>query len=265
MKKLVKICLLAAICLSYNSFAQTTSDVPVIFDPKEVPKPMDMKPEMTEFWEPAVKVITPARNVGDAPSDAIVLFDGNNFSEWISERTGGDAPWIIRDGYFEVKPGTGDIKTKKIFSDCQLHIEWASPEKIVGTSQGRGNSGVFFHEMYEVQVLDNYQNRTYANGQAGSLYKDTPPLVNPIRKTGEWNSYDIIFRSPRFKKDGRVDAPAEVTVIFNGVVVQNNTKLLGVTQYIGVHQYPAAHGDGSIKLQDHGNPVRFKNIWIRPL
>ena len=266
MKKKLKVALAALSLLSCKTIAQnSTPETPAIYAPTVVPKPGEMKPEMTEFWEPAVKIITPGKAISDAPSDAIVLFDGTNLAEWLVDKTGVPAAWTIKDGYMEVKPGAGDIKTKRAFSDCQLHVEWASPEKIVGVSQGRGNSGVFLQTFYEVQVLDNYNNRTYANGQAGSLYKDTPPLVNPIRKTGEWNTYDIIFKAPRFKADGRVDAPGEVTVLFNGVVVQANTKLLGVTQYIGVHAYPAAHGDLPIKLQDHGNPVRFRNIWIRPM
>jgi hypothetical protein len=236
-----------------------------VYAPKEVPKPMEMKPEMTEFWEPAVPVITPGKTVSDAPSDAKVLFDGKNLNSWKSDKTGGAAEWTVKDGYFEVAADKGDIKTKDLFTDCQLHIEWSAPIEIKGVSQGRGNSGVFFQEKYEVQVLDNYENRTYANGQAGSLYKDTPPLVNPIKKPGDWNVYDIIYRAPRFKANGKLDAPATVTVLFNGVLVQNNTTLLGLTQYIGVHQYPAAHGAGAIKLQDHGNPVRFRNVWIREL
>jgi hypothetical protein len=255
---------LALLITGFAANAQTT-EVPVIYAPTEVPKPGQMKPDMTEFWEPAVPVISAGKTNADAPSDAIVLFNGTNLSEWVAYKDGGAAPWTVKDGYMEVKPGSGDIKTVRKFTDCQLHIEWASATEIKAVSQGRSNSGVFFQDRYEIQILDNYQNRTYANGQAGSIYKDIPPLVNPIKPTGEWNTYDIIYKAPRYKPNGKVDAPATVTVLFNGVLVQNNSIIAGLTLYIGVHHYPEAHGEDVIKLQDHGDKVRFKNIWIRPL
>lgn len=237
------------------------SDVP----PKE--SPMKMKPEMTEIWEPQVKVITPGKNAGDAPSDAIVLFNGQNLDQWVSARDPKKpAPWQIKDkDYFEVVPGSGGIQTKMKFGDCQLHLEWSAPDVVESVGQGRGNSGVFLQNRYEIQILDSYNNRTYANGQAGSVYKDHPPLVNAMKSPLEWNTYDIIYRAPRFKPDGRLDSPATVTLIHNGVVVQNNTTINGLTLYIGLHNYPEAHGEDVISLQDHGNKNQFRNIWLRKL
>lgn len=234
--------------------------------PPEV-SPMPMKPEMTEIWEPEVPVITPAKNLGDAPSDAIILFDGKNLSQWVSSKDGSSpAPWVIKDNnYMEVVPNSGGIQTKMKFGDCQLHIEFSAPDVVKEQGQGRGNSGVFFQNRYELQVLDSYQNRTYRNGQAGSIYKDHAPLVNVMRSPLEWNTYDVIYTAPRFKADGRLDAPARITVLHNGVLVQNNTTINGLTLYIGLHHYPDAHGDDVISLQDHGNPTQFRNIWIRKL
>jgi hypothetical protein len=228
--------------------------------------PMEMKPQMTEIWEPEVAVVTPAKVLGDAPSDAIILFNGKDLSQWVSAKDGSAPKWNIKDGsYMEVEPGTGDIKTKMKFGDCQLHIEFSAPDKVESESQGRGNSGVFFQDRYELQILDSYQNRTYRNGQAGSIYKDHAPLVNAMRGPLEWNSYDVIYTAPRFKADGRLDAPARITVLHNGVLVQNNTTINGLTLYIGLHHYPDAHGDDVIHLQDHGNRTQFRNIWIRKL
>ncbi|MFS0488990.1 DUF1080 domain-containing protein [Leadbetterella byssophila] len=237
------------------------SDVP----PKE--SPMKMKPEMTEIWEPEVKVITPGKLPWDAPSDAIVLFDGKNLNNWVSQKDPKKpAPWkIINNEYMEVVPGSGGIQTKMKFGDCQLHIEWSAPDVVESVGQGRGNSGVFLQNRYEIQILDSYNNRTYANGQAGSVYKDHPPLVNAMKSPLEWNTYDIIYRAPRFKPDGRLDSPATVTVLHNGVLVQNNVTINGLTLYIGLHNYPEAHGEDVISLQDHGNKTQFKNIWIRRL
>lgn len=233
---------------------------------KKYPVPPKMVPEMTEFWTPQPKVITPPPYAGvpGAPSDAIVLLGQNSdLSQWQHDDNS-SAKWEVSNGIMTVKPSTGQIKTKELFSDCQLHIEWSAPTEIKGKSQGRGNSGVFLQGRYEVQILDNYQNETYMNGQAGSIYKQTPPLVNPIRKPGEWNTYDIIFTAPRFKEDGTLHTHGRITVLFNGVLVQNNTMILGTTEYIGLPQINA-HGDGPIILQDHGDKVRFRNIWIRKL
>jgi hypothetical protein len=235
---------------------------------------MQMKPEMTESWEPEVKVITPGTN-NAAPSDAVVLFDGKNLDQWVSVNDPQKpAQWTVANGVFTVKKGTGNIQTKDSFLDYQLHIEWQIPAKISGTGQGRGNSGLFLASIgggdagYELQIVDSYNNRTYANGQAGSIYKQHRPMVNAMRKPGEWNVYDVIFTAPRFKEDGSLFSPARVTVFHNGVLIQNNTELKGPTQYIGLPEYSKAHGKAPIKLQDHGDPsepISFRNIWIRPL
>ena len=228
--------------------------------------PMNMEPEMTEVWK-TVKVITPGTKLGDAPSDAIILFGGKNLDKWASSRDSSKAaPWKIIDGdYFEVVPGSGGIQTKMKFGDCQLHLEFSAPDKVEGEGQGRGNSGVFFQNRYELQILDSYENITYSNGQAGSIYKDHSPLVNTMRSPTEWNSYDVIYRAPRFKPNGELDAPAAITVLHNGVVIQNNVTITGLTKYIGLHTYPSGHGDDVISLQDHSNPTQFRNIWIRKL
>ncbi|MGB6151780.1 MAG: DUF1080 domain-containing protein [Pricia sp.] len=234
--------------------------------PPEV-SPMPMKPEMTEIWEPEVVVVEPAKRLGDAPSDAIILFDGTDLNQWVSAKDStAAAPWkIVDNDHFEVVPGTGNIQTKMKFGDCQLHIEFSAPDKVESESQGRGNSGLFLQNRYELQILDSYQNRTYRNGQAGSIYKDKAPLVNAMRSPLEWNTYDVIYRAPRFKDGGELDTPATITVLHNGVLVQNNTTINGITYYIGLHNYPSAHGDDVISLQDHGNKTQFRNIWLRRL
>ncbi|MES2518745.1 MAG: DUF1080 domain-containing protein [Bacteroidota bacterium] len=219
------------------------------------------KPEVTEYMDPEVRVVTP----GAIPSDAIVLFDGKNLDQWESSKDGSAAKWKVEDGAVTVVGGAGGISTKKLFADCQLHIEWRSPaEADDKKGQGRGNSGVFLQGIYEVQVLNSYQNRTYRNGQAGSIYKQTPPLVNATSKQGDWNVYDILYTAPKFTVNGGIETPAYVTVIHNGVVVQNHTKIQGVTNYIGQPTNPV-HGKAPIHLQDHGNAVSFRNIWIREL
>lgn len=230
-------------------------------------EPMKMKPEMTEIWDPEVPVVTPGETPRDAPSDAIVLFDGTNLEQEWTNGQGGKPEWTVAEGAMTVKKGTGTIKTKRTFEDYQLHIEWRTPAEVVGESQGRGNSGIFMQGIYEVQVLDNYNNRTYRNGQAGSIYKQHPPLVNACKAPGEWQTYDIIYTAPRFNDDGiTYFTPPTITVIHNGVVVQNNVKMRGPTEYIGIPEYSIKkHGLGSIVLQDHGNPVSFRNIWIREM
>lgn len=229
-------------------------------------EPAKMEPGMTEIWDPEVSIVTPGENPVDAPSDAIVLFDGVDLeSEWTSN-DGGKPGWIVADGCVTVKKGTGVIKTKRSFEDFQLHIEWRTPAEVVGKSQGRGNSGIFMQGLYELQVLDNYDNRTYRNGQAGSFYKQYAPLVNVCKKPGVWQTYDVIYTAPRFNDDGTYFTPPTVTVLQNGVLVQNNVKLRGPTEYIGIPEYSVKkHGPGSIVLQDHGNPVSYRNIWIREL
>ncbi len=234
---------------------------------REYPVPARMSPEMTEFWTPQTPVVTPAPScdITAPPSDAIVLL-GEGINEFVTADDGSPVRWTFENGILTCVPRGGVIESKRSFGDCQLHVEWSAPTEIVGESQGRGNSGVFFAGgLYEVQVLDTYQNETYINGATGSIYKQSPPLVNPIRKPGEWNTYDIIYNAPLFREeDGKLLRPGTVTVLFNGVLVQNNFTLRGTTEYIG-HPRTVPHGKGPIQLQDHNNPVKFRNIWIREL
>ena len=221
-------------------------------------------PKATEIWQPEVRVVTPGEGT-KPPSDAIVLFDGSNFSEWQSAKDSSKVTWTLNgDGSATVRPTAGDIVTKKSFGDCQLHVEFREPVVVKGESQGRGNSGIFLQTRYEVQVLDCYQNRTYSNGQTASIYKQSIPLVNACRKPGEWQTYDILYTAPRFNSDSILVAPGRVTVIHNGVVAQLNTEIKGPTEYIGLPKY-VAHGKSGIKLQDHGDLVSYRNIWIREL
>lgn len=221
-------------------------------------------PKSTEVWEPIPKMVNPGSQNHLPPSDAIVLFNGKDLSEWTTMK-GDAAKWKIENNSMVVTKRTGDIRSKRGFGDCQLHIEWQSPTLIEGEGQGRGNSGVFFMGQYEVQVLDSYNNRTYSNGQAGSLYKQYIPLVNATKKPGEWQTYDIIFTAPEFNDDGTVKSPAFCTVIHNGVLVQNHVQLKGTTVYIGQPSYTKHADKEPIILQDHGNPVKFRNVWIREL
>jgi hypothetical protein len=204
------------------------------------------------------KIIDPAAKCGDAPSDAVILFDGKDLSKW----EGADK-WEIRDGY--AIPHGHDIKTKDAFGDCQLHVEWATPSIVSGSGQGRGNSGIYLMEKYEVQILDSYGNKTYFDGQAGAIYKQKPPLVNCCRKPGEWQTYDIVFNAPRFGDGDRLVKPGYVTVFQNGVLVQNHTELLGSTYYDQAPKYEFHAPKGKLVLQFHHNPVRFRNIWIREI
>jgi hypothetical protein len=222
-------------------------------------------PKLSEYWSPVAPVVTPGKTSQDPPSDAIILFDGKDFSNWVSARDGNAAPWTIEGDAMVVKPRSGGIKTKMGFGDCQLHIEFRTPAKVEGESQGRGNSGIFIMDRYELQVLDNYNNKTYVNGQAGSIYKQLPPLVNACRPPGEWQTYDIIFTAPRFYPDGRLQSQARITVIHNGILVQNNTTLWGSTEYIGSPVYKKHSSKEPIMLQDHDNLTAFRNIWIREL
>jgi hypothetical protein len=219
-------------------------------------------PKLTEVWEPVPPKVAPGED-NAPPSDAIVLFDGKDLNEWTNAQ-GGNAEWIVEDGAMTVKPRTGAIKTKQKFSDFQLHIEWRTPTEIVGEGQGRGNSGIFMMERYELQVLDSYESKTYPNGQAASMYKQSMPLVNATKAPGEWQTYDVIFMAPEFTEKGHLKTPARITVLHNGVLVQNSFELRGPTEYNRIPMYEA-HGPGSIVLQDHGNPVSFRNIWIREL
>jgi hypothetical protein len=231
-------------------------------------------PKATEVWTPVPKIITPGATNSNAPSDAIILFDGKNLNEWVSTKdTLAAAGWSVSKGAFTVKKGTGNIQTKKLFTDYQLHIEWRIPKDITGSGQSRGNSGVFLastgpgDEGYEIQVLDSYNNTTYVNGQAGSIYKQHIPLANAGKKPGEWQTYDIIWTAPRFNDDSTVKSPARITAIHNGVLLQNNVEVKGITVYIGAPKYKK-HGAAAIKLQDHGDPsepISFRNIWVRVL
>ncbi|SEN09312.1 protein of unknown function [bacterium A37T11] len=230
------------------------------------------KPEDTEIYEPVPPVVSALP--GQIPSDAVVLFDGKNLDKWASSSDPSKAAaWPIADGAFTVDKKFGGISTKQKFEDYQLHLEFKIPEGIHGEGQGRGNSGVFLastgpgDEGYELQVLDSYNNKTYVNGQVGSIYKQAVPLANPSRPNGEWQVYDVLWTAPRFEADGTLKSPAKVTVFLNGVVVQYDFVLKGLTQYIGQPTYKA-HGASPIRLQAHGDksePISFRNIWVRPL
>ena len=219
-------------------------------------------PVATEVWDPTPRVVTPGQDASP-PSDALILFDGKDGHQW-SHADGSPIKWVISDGIMTVRPGTGPIFTKEKFGDCQLHIEWRAPAVIEGEGQGRGNSGVFLQNRYEVQILDSYDNGTYSNGQAGSIYKQAIPLVNAMQPPGKWNTYDIIYKAPRFNDDGIKVAPAYVTVLHNGILIQDHFEVKGSTEYIGLPKY-IAHGDDVIQLQDHANPVSYRQIWIRRL
>lgn len=220
------------------------------------------KPEDTEVWEPIPLAVN---TTGAVPSDAIVLFSAETGMQHWTNKKGEAANWTVEGDHFTVKAGQGDIVSREKFGSVQLHIEWRSPSEVVGEGQGRGNSGVFLMGMYEVQVLDSYNNRTYSNGQAGSLYKQHIPLANATRPPGEWQTYDIIFTAPTFDDSGMIESAAYVTVIHNGVLIQNNVELAGPTVYIGEPSYEAHDSALPITLQDHGNPVSFRNIWVRRL
>ncbi|CAG4989667.1 hypothetical protein DYBT9275_00338 [Dyadobacter sp. CECT 9275] len=233
-------------------------------------QPAKQTPESSEQWFPVPRIVTPGKGLATvsgftAPSDAIVLFDGKNLDSWVSAKDGnGAAPWKVADGILTVLPKSGDIQTKQAFGDYQLHIEWRTPAKVEGSSQGRGNSGIFMQGIYELQVLDSYNNVTYSNGQAGSIYKQTMPLVNASNGPGEWQTYDVVYTAPHFNKDGQMIIPPYITVIHNGVLIQNHTMIQGTTPYVGQPEINP-HGRGPIKLQDHNNTTSFRNIWIREL
>lgn len=213
----------------------------------------------------APRVVTPGASLGAAPSDAIVLFDGKDLSQWESEKDGSPALWTVADGVVTVKAGSGSIRTKRGFNDVQLHIEWATPAEVKGEGQERGNSGVFLQSTYELQILDSYQNETYWHGSAGSIYKQHAPLVNASRKPGEWQTYDVVYHAPAFDSDGKVIRRARFTVLHNGVLIQDNVEVMGVTTHTGPPYYKAHPDKMPLSLQDHGMPLRFRNIWIREL
>ncbi len=223
----------------------------------------------TEFWEPVPKMVTTGKTNTETPSDAIALFDGKDLLKWEKEK-GGQPGWKIdKDGALTVVKGSGNIATKQGFGDCQLHIEWREPAVIAGASQTRGNSGIFFMGRYELQVLDSYNNPTYVNGQAGSIYKQHIPLVNASKKPGEWQTYDVIFTAPRFYSDGKLQSPARITVLHNGILVQNNVEIKGHTEWIGQPKYEVHSDKEALVLQDHGldggQPMSYRNIWVREL
>ena len=229
------------------------------------------KPEDTEVWEPVPEKVTPGARLGEPPSNAVVLFDGKNADQWISAKDRqSPADWDVHDGVLTVNKKAGNIETKQKFTNYQLHIEWKVPANITGTGQARGNSGVFLASTgpgdagYELQVLDAYDNKTYVNGMAGSLYKQAIPLFNPSRPPGEWQAYDVVWTAPTFQSDGGLKTPAYATVFFNGVLVQNHFQLQGETLYIGKPFYKA-FTEAPIKLQAHGDksePISFRNIWV---
>ncbi len=239
-----------------------------------VPSPTPgAKPQDTEQWTPVPPVVSPGATSEAPPSDAIVLFDGKNLEQWGNTRDKTPAGWRVANGVLTVEKKAGNIETKRSFRNYQLHLEWRIPKDVTGTGQGRGNSGVFLASTgpadagYELQILDSYQNETYVNGQAGSLYKQAAPLVNASRKPGEWQSYDVIWIAPTFASDGKVTSPARVSVLHNGVLIQNNTTLTGETLYIGKPYY-RSYVSAPLKLQAHGDPsppVSFRNIWVREL
>lgn len=224
-------------------------------------------PEETEFYKPVPPVVNPHDPIKKAPSDAIVLFGGDNLDNWISSRDSTAAKWIVNnDGSMTVNNKTGDIQTVQNFGSIQLHLEWKSPAEVQGKGQSRGNSGVFLNGLYEVQVLDNNDNDTYVNGQVGSIYKQHVPLAMASVPTGEWNTYDIIYHAPEFNDEGDKIKSGTITVLHNGVLVQDNVEIKGTTPYIGWPKNPA-HGKGPLKLQDHGDNSRvsYRNIWVREL
>jgi hypothetical protein len=235
--------------------------------------PAAPKHEDTEVYEPVPPIVTPGATPYAPPSDAIVLFDGTNLDQWVAVKDKSPAKWIVADGIATVNKATGSIETKRSFKNYQLHIEWRIPTNITGTDQARGNSGVFLASTgpgdagYELQVLDSYNNKTYVNGQAASIYKQGIPLANPARKPGEWQTYDVVWTAPTFNADGSLKSPAYATVFFNGVLVQNHFQLQGETLFIGKPFYKK-YDTAPIKLQAHGDksePISFRNIWVREL
>ncbi len=267
--KITLICSVAALLLSAKASAQ------MMVDPT---KPLTNKAEETEIFPPQAaepKVVTPGKSFDTAPSDAIILFDGKSLDEWVSTRDKGPAKWKLENGVMTVNKPSGDIQTKRNFTNYQLHIEFQIPANITGSGQSRGNSGIFLAATngkaggYEIQVLDGYnnENKTYVNGMVGSIYKENIPLANPARKAGEWNVYDIVWTAPTFNADGTVKTKARVTAFLNGVLVQNNFEVEGETNYIGKHEY-VKHGPAPIRLQAHGDrsePISYRNIWLREL
>jgi len=247
----------------------TTREIQNLFDSMTPAQKNSLFTNIKHIMDPEVIIVQPGAKDSDPPSDAIILFDGTEISkEWeeVSRDCVKPATWIIKDGGMQPTTSSGTVRTKRVFNDFQLHIEWKTPTGLTVTGQSRGNSGVIIDGLYEVQVLDSYNNRTYRNGQAGAIYMQYAPLVNVSRKPGEWQTYDIFFTAPRFKDSTTYFTPSRVTVVHNGVLVQNNVSIQGPTAYHGIPQYIIKeHGPGPIQLQQHGNPTTFRNIWIREL
>ena len=268
-------CLLIAFCFITGNLSAQTPEQIAARQKRDQENAEKAKP--TELYSPVPPIVTPGKTDADAPSDAIILFDGKNMDQWRSDGpdTTKAAGWTLSDHVMTVNKKAGGILTRQRFMDYQLHLEYRIPSDIEGSGQSRGNSGIFLADIsdsgadvgYELQILDNYNNTTYVNGQVGSMYKQGIPLVNPCRKPGEWQVYEVVWTAPRFKEDGTLDSPGRVTAFLNGVLVQNNYIVKGITQYIG-QPYYRKHGASPIKLQAHGDPSKpdsFRNIWIRPL
>lgn len=267
MKKIITVGLLALAFTACNQEKKETVTEAVETEVMtEAEKKEPTTPEETEIWQPKPKVVN-VNEVRGVPSDAIILFDGSNFDQWISSVDSTAVKWDLNeDGSMTVKDRTGDIQTKQNFGSVQLHIEWRSSTESSGSNQSKSNSGVFFQNRYEVQILDNNDNDTYVNGQVGSVYKQAIPLAKASAPTGDWNTYDIIFHAPEFDSDGNKTKSGTVTVLHNGVLIQDHYVLEGTTEYIGWPKNDA-HGKAPIKLQDHGDKsgVSFRNIWVREL
>jgi hypothetical protein len=262
--------ILALMCTTTLPAQQPPAPPTALQESTTTPAP---KPEDTEVWQPVPPVVTPGATTAAPPSDAILLFDGKNLNEWVSAQDHSPAKWIVSNGIITVNKDAGNIETRRIFKNYQLHLEWRVPTNVTGEGQERGNSGLFLASTgpedagYELQILDSYQNATYVNGMAGSIYKQSIPLANPMRKPGEWQTYDVLWTAPTFNPDGSLKTPAYVTVTFNGVLVQNHFELKGETLYIGRPFYKK-YESAPIKLQAHGDPsppLSFRNIWVREL
>ena len=254
MKRTLALLTVALAACSLIAFAQTQVDPKWPIHDMNRPVPAVVDPGTSSTQD----------SPGRAPSDATVLFDGKDLSKW-QHHDGSAAKWKVENGYFEVVPKTGQLYTKESFGDCQLHVEFSEPTAPVGESQDRGNSGVFLHGLYEIQVLDSYQNKTYADGQAGAVYGQFPPLVNASRPPGQWQWYNIVFHGPRFDSSGKLLRPARVTAFHNGVLIQDNVELTGPTGHHVRPPYKPGPDKLPLSLQDHGHPVRYRNIWIREL
>ena len=267
--------LATATALTLSAQAQQTPAAPSAQAPPAGTSqtPPKGNPKDTEVWEPVPPVVTPGQANSDPPSDAIILFDGKNLDQWVSVKDKSPAGWKVADGVMTVVKSAGNIETKRSFKNYQLHLEWRIPTEITGSDQARGNSGLFLASTgggdggYELQILDSYNNKTYVNGQAGSIYKQSIPLANAMRKPGEWQTYDVVWTAPTFNADGTVKTPAYVTAFHNGVLIQNHFELKGETLYIGKPEYKK-YDTAPIKLQSHGDPsppISFRNIWVREL